>query len=266
MTDMSDMTNQSATQGLEQSRRLTPLTSRLYSGRPLNARSTLNEKVYYELRKGIALAEFEPGEALVIRTIAAKLKVSRTPVIEALRRLERDGLVLAVPKWGATVREWNWDEIVEAFHIRRALEGEAAWLFVKRATPEDKERLAGLCALFNQYAANNDVVSCQDIDMELHLHIARSTRLPRLYALMENSSIERIAILGSVAKRSQDKRFINYRTQVGIHDKLMQALIGEEAEAARAAMWQHVSGPSHFVPGLSSLSGSSASGSYPDQM
>lgn len=219
-----------------------------FLGSVLAQRITVSERVYYEFRRSIALGELNPGQPLTVRGMAAKFKVSRTPVIEAIRRLERDGLVKVAAKWGATVKEWPWDEIVEAIYIRRALEGEAARLFVMRATPEAKRRLTQLNVLFNRCVANDNMVSCQDTDIKLHLHIARSCRLPRLYELVENSSIERIIILGLSAKRAQTKKSISYRENLGSHDALVQKLLGPSPEAARAAMVAHIETSWEHVP------------------
>src|SRR6185436_9177603 len=82
---------------------------------------TVSEKVYDQIKRMIARRELLPGSALVLRTLATQLGVSRMPVLEAIRRLERDGLVTVVPKWGATVKAWSREEILEAHFIRRAL-------------------------------------------------------------------------------------------------------------------------------------------------
>src|SRR5215472_9703839 len=188
----------------------------------------------------IARGELGAGAPLVIRDLADKLKVSRTPVVEAIRRAERDGLVTVASKWGATVKEWSWDEIVEAFHIRAALEGEAVQLFVRRATPQDRRRLVELNDQFNQYASKDDRVRCDETDVELHLHIARATRFPRLYELIENSNIEQTAILGATMKGrgrdSMDCRRLNVR----VHDPLVRALLGDDPEAARTELLKDI--------------------------
>jgi DNA-binding GntR family transcriptional regulator len=210
-------------------------------------RLTVSERVYYDFRRSIANGEFRPGQPLIVRNMAAVFKVSRTPVIEAIRRLERDGLVKVAPKWGAIVKEWHWDEIEEAVYIRRALESEAAWLFVERATSEAKEGLTKLNDVFNQCASNDNMVGRQDADIELHLHIARSTRFPRLYELVENSSIERIAIVGLATKRAQEKESTG--NDLGAHDVLIQELLGQDPEAARVAMVAHVDDSFGYIAG-----------------
>src|ERR1700681_780354 len=98
--------------------------------------TTLNSEVYERLRSMIFNRELAPGTKLVRRNMAKQLGTSTMPVLEAIRRLEHDGLVTQIPKWGAFVKEWTDEEQVEAIHIRRALEGEAARLFVLRASEQ----------------------------------------------------------------------------------------------------------------------------------
>jgi DNA-binding GntR family transcriptional regulator len=204
-------------------------------------RLTVSERVYFQLKQMIARGELGAGVPLVIRGLADKLKVSRTPVVEAIRRLERDGLVAVASKWGATVKEWSWDEIVEAFHIRVALEGEAVQLFVLRATPEDRDGLVELNDQFNYYASRDDRVRSSETDVEMHLHIARSTRFPRLYELIEISNIEQTAIWGATIKVARWGDSIDCRRlDVGVHDPLVRALLRDDPEAARTELLRDI--------------------------
>ena len=96
--------------------------------------TTVHEDVYKRLKSMIVRRELGPGSKLVLRNMAKQLGTSTMPVLEAIRRLEHDGLVTQIPKWGAFVKEWTEEEQVEAIHIRRALEGEAARLFLPPET------------------------------------------------------------------------------------------------------------------------------------
>lgn len=204
-------------------------------------RLTLSERAYYEIKRMIAQREILPGAALVLQSLATKLGMSRMPVVEAIRRLERDGLVTLVPQWGATVRVWSLDEIREAHSIRRALEGEAARLFVERATPEDKHRLAELSDRFDRWATK-DTFKCDEADLDFHLHVVRSTRYQRLYELVENSKIETTIISGLSLSLidSMDKRVRGYAKGVGIHKPVVKALLGRDPESAMRAIWKHI--------------------------
>jgi len=202
---------------------------------------TVNEHVYSELKRMIARRELAPGTPLIIRPLAKQLGVSNMPIIEAIRRLERDGLITVIPKLGATVKEWSRDEILEAYYIRRALEGQAARLFVMRAAPEDKKRLVQLNDIFDKLAAS-DPVKCDEADIELHLHIVRSTRFRRLYELIENCKIETIMLHGLAIWRPDSKAEVelSYKKSIGCHQPLLEALLGQSPEAAEQAMCQHI--------------------------
>ena len=199
-------------------------------------RATVSEQAYYRIKQMIARRELMPGTPLVLRTLATRLGISRTPVIEAIRRLERDGLITVLPKWGATVKEWSREEILEAHVIRRGLEGEAARFFVARASPQDKKRLIDLGILFDQYAAS-DPVKCEETDMELHLHIVRVTGFRRLSELIENAKIETATLFGLGSRLDDDRR---YARSIGVHEPMIAALLGSDPDAAMRAVWSHV--------------------------
>jgi DNA-binding GntR family transcriptional regulator len=208
---------------------------------PQGKKLTLSERAYYEIKNMIARRELLPGTPLVLQTLANKLGVSRMPILEAIRRLERDGLVTVMPQWGATVKKWSGEEILDAYCIRRGLEGEAARHFVKRATSKDKERLQELSDLFDKYAAS-DPLQCDEADLEFHLHIVRSTRLARLYELIENSKIETTLIFGlslTICNQLDDAIQKNLAS-IGNHRPIVKALLGQDPEEAVRAVWEHI--------------------------
>ncbi len=201
----------------------------------MTAPTTLHEDVYKRLKTMIVRRELEPGSKLVLRVLAKRLGTSATPVLEAVRRLERDGLVTQIPKWGAFVKKWSPLERLEAVHIRRALEGEAARLFVLRANQAAKDELVTLGKRFDE-AAVVDPIACDDVDIALHVHIAWSTGFDRLGQLIETSKVETATVLGNFL----DEKLPDYRSKVGIHDALIEALLGTDPEAAMRLMWQHI--------------------------
>lgn len=100
-------------------------------------RQTLTERVYEKLLKGICSGELPPGEKLVIDDLARKMEVSITPVREALRRLQREGLVTEVPYSGMQVSQLSIEEVRELFAIRGVLEGYALSLKTKKLSAQD---------------------------------------------------------------------------------------------------------------------------------
>ena len=102
-------------------------------------RAYLADTVYGALRQAILDREFDPGEPLTEGELCRRFRVSRTPVREALAKLERDHLVRVVPKKGAFVRTLSHDEIRDLYEVREALEALAVRLAAPRLAREDLE-------------------------------------------------------------------------------------------------------------------------------
>lgn len=201
--------------------------------------TTLSERAYCEIKTMIAHCEILPGAPLVLQGLATKLGMSRMPVVEAVRRLERDGLVVLVPQWGAAVRVWSQEEIQEAHSIRGALEGEAARLFVRRARAEDKRHLAELSDRFDQCAMEDDS-KCDQADLDFHLHIVHCTGYQRLGQLVENSNIETAIITGLALRNDRTQRIRSYAKREGSHKPIVEALLGDDPGVASQAVFDHV--------------------------
>jgi DNA-binding GntR family transcriptional regulator len=198
--------------------------------------TTLHADTYRRLKAMIVGQELPCGTKLVLRNLAKQLGTSTMPVLEAIRRLEHDGLVTQIPKWGAFVKEWTEHEQMEALHIRRALEGEAARLFVTRASAKRKDELVLLNVAFDKAAAE-DVLAGLDADVALHLHIATSTGFSRLTQLIEVAKLP----LAMIMKTSQSGSAVTLN-KVGCHTRLVRALLNNDPDLACRAMWEHVDG------------------------
>lgn len=103
---------------------------------------TISEAAYEVLRERVISKEFAPGQRLNLEAIEKQLGISRTPLKEALTRLEMEGLVTIVPRTGTYVTDPVPEEIAESFDMRRVLEVYAVELAVQRASDEDYESLA----------------------------------------------------------------------------------------------------------------------------
>jgi len=99
------------------------------------------ELVFRKLREAILSGRFQPGQRLRERELVGRMGVSRTPIREALRKLELEGLVTTVPYRGPTVTRPTLDGARELYETRAALEGQATALFTQRAGEEAVERL-----------------------------------------------------------------------------------------------------------------------------
>lgn len=126
-------------------------------------RHTLADQVYTFLKKGIITGDLQPGERLKELEIAQSLGASRTPVREALSRLEQEGLVQPFPSGGLTVVKLSANDVKEIYGLLRVLETYGIRLAAERATAKQLERLEQLCSRAEQLGA-------QDIDRLIELN------------------------------------------------------------------------------------------------
>ncbi|MDY0884436.1 GntR family transcriptional regulator [Dongia soli] len=119
-------------------------------------RKTLRASVYESLKGMIVTGDLQPGTRVTESELAERLNVSRTPVREALNRLEQDGLVVGRPRQGYTVKDFDLHTFREAFEIRELLDGYAAELATANIDAAGKERLRGMVQECERLAALSD--------------------------------------------------------------------------------------------------------------
>jgi DNA-binding GntR family transcriptional regulator len=169
----------------------------------------LREVVFNTLRNAIVHGEFEPGERLMEVTLAKRLGVSRTPVREAIRMLELEGLVVMIPRKGAEVARITEKDLRDALEIRMALEELAAKLACVRIDAEGKEKLKTACISFREAISSKLVPSIVDADEHFHNVIFEITGNARLVTL-------------SQSLREQVYRYrVEYVKDFSYHDKLV---------------------------------------------
>ena len=105
----------------------------------MNEYLPLRDVVFNTLRKAILRGELKPGERLMEIQLANKLGVSRTPIREAIRKLELEGLVLMIPRKGAEVAQITEKNMQDVLEVRKALEELSVQLACERITPEQVE-------------------------------------------------------------------------------------------------------------------------------
>jgi DNA-binding GntR family transcriptional regulator len=164
--------------------------------------------------------------------LAARLGASRTPVREAIRQLEADGLVTHLPRQGATLRRMDPPEVIELYEMRSVLEGTAARLAARAVTAVE---LAELGALNDALAAAPPGPPAQDLNRQFHralLDAARNRFLVKTMGALHKT----LLILGPTtltdAARAADA--------VAEHRQVLAALAAGDAAAAEAAMRAHV--------------------------
>jgi DNA-binding GntR family transcriptional regulator len=134
----------------------------------LDRGESLAVRAYEAIRAAITTQQLVAGSHLSVPALAQRLNVSRTPVKEALARLEREGLVATRTNRGACVAFLCAADVHEIYHLREALEGLAARLAAERASPADIKVLKGLIEAQEQALKVRDMDAVMDVDMEFH--------------------------------------------------------------------------------------------------
>jgi DNA-binding GntR family transcriptional regulator len=148
----------------------------------------LREVVFNTLRKAILTGELKPGERLMEIHLANQLGVSRTPIREAIRKLELEGLVVMMPRRGAEVAQITEKSLRDVLEVRRSLDALCAELACDRITAEELEKLKTACEQFEKAAGTDDVAEIAKADVALHDIIVQATRNRRLIQIVNNLS------------------------------------------------------------------------------
>ena len=193
------------------------------------------EKVYEELKSAIISQRLALGELLNERDLADKLGISRTPVREALQRLENEGLVITEPWRGTRVNEIKEKDIEEVFQLRLALEPVAVELALQRMTAEDLTSIEQLRKQQISFNKHTDADAFIKTDMDFHMLIARLSGNKRLIQIVGNL-IDIMRRLGISAIQTQER----CAETLEEHAQLIKALKNKDIPNARQAMIYHI--------------------------
>lgn len=193
---------------------------------------------YEQLRRWIVEGRLRPGEHLVEQRIAEELTLSRTPVREALRMLQSEGLVLFEPNRGARVRSLTVADIADLYELRARLESMAAELAASRATAEQLERLADA---EQQFAVAAERAHDRDVDTMRHV-FAWNTVFHG--TVLEAAHHERLsqALARTVDQTLVFQAFRHYDATGMARSALLHGMVGDairQGEGARAGRLMH---------------------------
>ena len=152
----------------------------------MNEYLPLRDVVFNTLRQAILRGELKPGERLMEIQLANKLGVSRTPVREAIRKLELEGLVLMIPRKGAEVADISEKSLKDVLEVREALEELAARLACDKITKEGINRLKEAAQDFRSALKSNDITQMAEADVRFHDVICNATENQKLGQLLNN--------------------------------------------------------------------------------
>ena len=160
----------------------------------------LSEKVYYALKNMILNDELKSGEKLNQEKLAQKLGVSRTPLLSAFSKLEKEILVEIIPRRGAFVKKLNYNEFLELYDIRARLEPLGAYEAAKNTTTHEIKRLSKILDDFKKnitkYSSNNIV----KIDYDFHMAIMKMSKNNFLFKMISSYNIILLSNLEGLLK------------------------------------------------------------------
>lgn len=201
----------------------------------MNEYLPLRDVVFHTLRNAILKGELQPGERLMEIQLAQKLGVSRTPVREALRKLELEGLVLMMPRKGAVVADITIQDLEDVLEVRTALEELAVQKACDTITEEQLKELKRAANEFKRCAESEDILACAEADMQFHEVIYGATNNKRLQQMLTNLREQMYRYRMEYLK---DKRM--YSTLIEEHDMIRKAIKRRDRVKAGMMMRTHI--------------------------
>jgi len=201
----------------------------------LNNYKPLREIVFESLREAIINGTLKPGERLMELQLAEQMGVSRTPVREAIRKLELEGFVVMVPRKGAYVSGISVRDIVDIFEVRAALESLAAGLAAERITEEELDELERVLFQIAEASAGENIGIIAEKDANFHELLFRASRNQRLVNMITHlqEHIQRFRTT-SLSVPGRTKHAIEE------HKNIVDAIGERNVELAQALAREHV--------------------------
>lgn len=179
----------------------------------------LRDVVFKTLREAILRGDLKPGERLMELQLAAKLGVSRTPIREAIRMLQQEGLAVTIPRRGAEVAAMTEKDMEDVLLVREALEILAVQLASEKITKEQIAELEERLKAFEQAVETAEVKQIAQSDIDFHDLIYTAAENPRLVVLLNNL---REQIYRYRVEYLKDEK--NYPRLIEEHRQIMQGL------------------------------------------
>lgn len=197
--------------------------------------ASLEEKVYLSLEEQIISQKLRPGEAVTEMKLSRELGVSRTPVREALQRLDREGLIKLIPNKGAVVLGISEQDLIDIYKIRMRLEGLAARIAAEKKDEALCHELSDNVDLTGFYMAKGDIEKVKNLDSEFHDIIYRCCEsrmlgktLSELHRYIASYRKLSLAVSGRIDRSLAE------------HKEIYDAIAKGNADAADALMSEHV--------------------------
>ena len=201
----------------------------------MNAYLPLRDVVFQTLREAILKGELKPGERLMELQLASKLGVSRTPIREAIRMLELEGLAVTVPRKGAEVARMTEKDMEDVLQIRKTLDELAVKLACDKITEEQLKNVKRAVEEFEESTKCKNIKKIAEADVKFHDTIYEATGNAKLVTLLNHLREQRYRYRIEYLK---DERM--YTELIKEHWKIYEALLQRDKESVVQIMAEHV--------------------------
>ena len=201
----------------------------------MDAYLPLRDVVFHTLREAILKGDLKPGERLMELQLAAKLGVSRTPIREAIRMLEQEGLAVTIPRKGAEVAKMTEKDMQDVLQVREALDELAANIACERITQEELDELVTAMHEFETSTRTKDLKRIAETDVKFHDVIYRATDNPKLVNMVGNLREQMYRYRVEYLKDEK-----NYPTLLKEHKELVEGFRSKNKGMIAEAMRTHV--------------------------
>ena len=195
----------------------------------------LREMVYEELKMQILKGSIIPGTRMMEVELAEEMGVSRTPIREAIRKLEKEGLVTIEPRRGAYASMISTEDMVEILEVRQDLEGLAAYFAAERMTDAQMENLRQVSASYDDAVKRGNMEDMIKHDTRFHHIIVESCRNKILVQMIEQ--LQELVLRFRYIYYDNFKRAENMPEE---HREIMEGIKSGDAERARKAADVHI--------------------------
>ncbi len=201
----------------------------------MNEYLPLRDVVFNTLREAILKGELKPGERLMEIQLAEQIGVSRTPIREAIRKLELEGLVIMIPRKGAEVAKISEKNLRDVLEVRRSLEELATELACQRITDDQITALEEAQQKFIEAVEVGDATQIADTDEAYHDIIYQATNNDRLVQILNNLREQMYRYRLEYIKDESKRQIL-----IVEHDQILKAIKNRHVEEARRSMREHI--------------------------
>ena len=195
----------------------------------------LRDEVFQTLRDQILKGELKPGDRLMEIHLSQKLGVSRTPVREALKLLEKEGLAVNIPRRGAQVARMTQKDLSDVLEVREVLDDLAITKACRNINKDIIKRLNDAMDVFRKAVKGGDLVEIVTADEAFHQVIYDAADNPRLLSMVENLKEQMYRFRFEYIKEEK-----NYDTLINEHDLMIEGLKKGDEKSVKETMHTHL--------------------------